>query len=57
MVLSTGGGSISTCKCLVDMTEGRASAFSSDLEPVEVFDTLEEKLFGGISFAVKKGFA
>lgn len=39
------------------MTEGRASGFTSDLVLVEVFDTLEEKLFGGSSFAEEKGFS
>lgn len=43
--------------CTVDIKEGRASGFTNDLEPVEAFDTLEEKWFGGSAFAVEKGFA
>lgn len=45
------------CKCPVDMKEGRASGFTNYLEPVEAFDTREERWFGGSAFAVMKGFA
>lgn len=40
----------------MDIKDGRALGFTNYLEPVEAFDTLENRWSGGNAFVVEKGF-